>query len=74
MRPQISKEYVNSQAIGKPEFSILEANYEEGEKFYEPQYCVINGIRGHYSKSKTPNQCIDEQIDKADVQFRETES
>ena len=36
LKPQITKEYVNSQVIGRPDFSILHDNYEKGDKFYEP--------------------------------------
>ena len=74
LKPQITKEYVNSQVIGRPDFSLLHDNYEKGDKFYEPQYSVIQGRRGHHQTSDTPSQCVDEQLEKADVQFRETES
>ena len=60
--------------MGKPDFSLLEDNYEARDKFYEPQYCSINKRRTHNSVSTAPVQCVDEQIEKADIQFRETES
>ena len=28
LKPQITKEYINSQAIGKPDYEILEQHYE----------------------------------------------
>lgn len=74
VKPQITKEYVNSQVMGKPDFSLLHDNYEARDKFYEPQYSVINNKKTWNSASTAPNQCVDEQIDKADIQFRETES
>jgi len=36
VKPQITKEYVNSQVVGKPDFSLLNNNYEARDKFYEP--------------------------------------
>ena len=47
IKPQITKEYVNAKVIGKPDFSILD-QYERGEKFYEPEYSIISGIKGHH--------------------------
>ena len=38
IRPQITKDYVRSQIVGKPDLSILEDNHELGPKFYEPEY------------------------------------
>ena len=35
IKPQIAKEYAYSQAMGRPDFSILEDNFEKGAKFYE---------------------------------------
>lgn len=36
IKPQISKEYATSLTIGRPDLSILEKEFELGEKFYEP--------------------------------------
>lgn len=74
IKPQITKEYINAQAIGRPDFSTLENNYEKREKYYEPQYSVIPNRKGRHQKSNRPIQCQDEEIDKADVAFRETET
>ena len=38
IKPQISKEYANSLALGRPDLAILEQEFELGDKFYEPQY------------------------------------
>jgi len=38
VKPQISKEYASTLAVGKPDLSILEDNFEKGEHFYEPQF------------------------------------
>jgi hypothetical protein len=36
IKPQISKEYEQTLEEGKPDFSILEKEFEFGDKFYEP--------------------------------------
>ena len=38
MRPQIAKEYVDQLAVGRPDLSILEEEFEFRDKFYEMQY------------------------------------
>ena len=60
--------------MGKPDFTLLHENYEGRDKFYEPQYSVINERKTFNSSSNAPIQCLDEQIEKADIKFRETES
>lgn len=49
--------------------SILEDKFEGRAKFYEPEYSIVNN-----SRSLAFRMCADEQVDKADVRFRETES
>ncbi len=44
IKPQISKEYATSLMIGRPDLSILEKEFELGDKFYEPQYSVTKPI------------------------------
>lgn len=41
LKPQITKEYIYTQTVGKPDFKILQDGYETGGKFYEPQYSMI---------------------------------
>jgi hypothetical protein len=38
IKPQIAKEYSKSLYMGKPDMSILEQGFENGPKFYEPEY------------------------------------
>jgi hypothetical protein len=38
IKPSISKEYATSLAVGKPDLSLLENEFELGDKFYEIQY------------------------------------
>ena len=42
IKPQISKEYASALVLGRPDLSILEAEFERGPKFYEPQYADTN--------------------------------
>lgn len=35
LKPQITKDYVRSQIVGKPDLRILEEEFELGDKFYE---------------------------------------
>ena len=60
VKPQITKEYVNSQTMGKPDFTALEDKFELGDKFYEPQYSIVQNAHRE-------TWCMDEQIEKADV-------
>ena len=48
LKPQITKEYIYTQTIGKPDFQILQDGYEHGGKFFEPQYSVIQNRKCHY--------------------------
>ena len=48
LRPQITKEYIYSQTVGRPDFQILHDGYENGSKFYEPQYSVIQNRKCHH--------------------------
>ena len=79
LRPQITREYVASQEKGKPDFSLLSKHYEQGHKLYEPQYSVVANRRlfheseESYARGSGLKQA-DEQLEKADVQFRETPS
>ena len=41
IKPQITKQYVNTLMQGRPDLSILEENYEYRDKFYEPQYSDV---------------------------------
>ena len=36
---------MEAQTAGKPDFSTLNKYYEEGHKFYEPQYSLIPNRR-----------------------------
>jgi hypothetical protein len=36
LKPQITKEYINAQEMGRPDFTILEEFYEKKHRFYEP--------------------------------------
>ena len=36
IKPQIAKEYVDQLAVGRPDLSILEEEFEFRDKFYEP--------------------------------------
>lgn len=36
IKPQISKEYASTLMLGKPDLSLLEDEFEKGDKFYEP--------------------------------------
>lgn len=77
LRPQITKEYIYTQTVGRPDFQILQDGYENGSKFYEPQYSLIQNRKCHndsHEVYRRPIQSYDEQLEKADVQFRETES
>lgn len=38
IKPQIAKEYVSTLAVGRPDLTILEQEFEFRDKFYEPQY------------------------------------
>ena len=38
IKPQIAKEYQEIKSKGRPDFSILEQEFENGHKFYEPQF------------------------------------
>ena len=38
MKPQIAREYVEQLAVGRPDLSILEQEFENADKFYEPQF------------------------------------
>ena len=63
--------------MGRPDFALLEDFYEKKHKFYEPQYSILQNRKCHNETDeqfKRPKQCVDEQIEKANVQFRETES
>ncbi|CDW72962.1 UNKNOWN [Stylonychia lemnae] len=60
IKPQISKQYEQTLEEGRPDFSILEQEFEFGDKFYEPQYFGnTNDIDGECSFN---------------VRFRESES
>lgn len=81
LKPQITKEYVESQAAGRPDFSILDDYYESGHKFYEPQYSIIPNRRLFHESEESFKRAGgsqlrtgDEQLEKANVQFRETPS
>lgn len=38
IKPQITKQYVNTLQAGRPDLQILEEEFEYRDKFYEPQY------------------------------------
>ena len=38
IKPQIAKEYVSTLVQGRPDLSILEQEFELGDKFYEEQF------------------------------------
>lgn len=60
IKPQIAKEYEKALELGKPDFSILEKEFENGEKFYEPEYFgTVRDIDGKQSM---------------DIKFRESET
>ena len=52
LKPQITREYVYSQTVGRPDFKIVEDNYERGSKFYEPQYSVIQNKKCHHDSEE----------------------
>ena len=64
IKPQISKEYATSLVLGKPDLSILENDFEKGDKFYEPQYSV----------TRLDHPSPDENGQAVDIRFRESES
>eukprot|EP00347_Sterkiella_histriomuscorum_P013086 403366076 len=60
IKPQISKTYEKNLEEGRPDFSILENEFEFGDKFYEPQYFgTVNDFDGECTMN---------------VKFRESES
>ena len=41
IKPQITKQYVQTREAGRPDLSILEEEFEYRDKFYEPQYSDV---------------------------------
>jgi len=63
IKPQISKDYATQLVLGRPDMSILENNFELGDKFYEPQYSITK-IRAIDEENGAP----------VEIKFRESES
>ncbi|TNV72068.1 hypothetical protein FGO68_gene11510 [Halteria grandinella] len=62
IKPQISKEYASTLILGRPDLTILENEFERGEKFYEHQYSMTKLTGG------------DDNGAAAEIRFRECES
>ena len=41
IKPQITKQYMQTREAGRPDLSILEEEFEYRDKFYEPQYSDV---------------------------------
>lgn len=52
IRPQIAKDYVESQVRGRPDLGILE-NFERGDKFYEQQYSDVNSMNIKFRETES---------------------
>ena len=56
IKPQIAKEYQKTQSLGRPDFSILETEFENGHKFYEPQFSDNAGANVAFRESESQIQ------------------
>ena len=65
IRPQISKEYTSTLHAGRPDLSILEQEFEFGDKFYELQYsdCQTADVKFRETESQIRHEeTVNEQI------------
>ena len=78
IKPQISKEYAMSLVIGRPDLSILENEFEIGDKFYEPQYSITRIDCNEGTIGYDGQQSLLEEGGlngpQAEIRFRESES